>query len=407
MSLPGYATGSLPLGATPDLYADIAAPAWFNALANPVRALLWLFEADLDTPGSEVIQDLPGTALPLGAGPIGGTAEIVRITATPQTYRWASQAFITGAADSPAHTVIQGRLRPSNVRREIALEGQGCFSGLAKTTIGEMELDNGDDALTGLADQLLIEGRPYRLKIAAMTQDAYGRDQAPPLAEFGIITAGTVDSWSWQSGGVRLRLKDASERLDRPLRGDLYGGGGAASGTVTIAGQSRPLAFGRVLNTAGVEVDPRLLIWQFHDGEMRTFDAVYDMGVKLTRGALVKTYDQLAALTVEGESESENPDLLIGQYAACPTIGMIRLGGSPAGRITADLRGSGGVSGREPFSDGKLFSDGTGFAGTVGPIRYVGTAGRLILRICQTYLNLTVAQVELAQMRQVDDSTLR
>lgn len=85
--------------------------------------------------------------------------------------------------------------------------------------------------------------------------------------------------------------------------------------------------FGDVLNVSPDQVDSNLLIYQVNDGPVGSVDAVYDRGIALTRG------DDHADHAILAEAVPK-----AGFYDTCLAEGFFRLGGVPAGAVTADVR---------------------------------------------------------------------
>src|SRR5690606_23218663 len=138
------------------------------------------------------------------------------------------------------------------------------------------------------------------------------------LAEFGLVLDGAVEQLEFDDLLLTLRLRDLQARFEVEVARTSYAGTGGGEGRTGLAGRPRPLCFGRALRVPAVLVDPATLLYQVHDGPIAEVDAVYDRGL-----ALAKTVGTPAA----------------GQYRSDPASGGFTLGASPAGKVTADVRG--------------------------------------------------------------------
>ncbi|GAA0456806.1 hypothetical protein GCM10009095_25580 [Sphingomonas molluscorum] len=108
----------------------------------------------------------------------------------------------------------------------------------------------------------------------------------------------------------------------------VYQGTGGVEGPSTMLGKLKPMAFGACVNVAPVLLDPIKWVYQVDAYRACPINAVYSSALTLgAPNATVATYAELVALT-----------LTPGQWAACPNLGMFRLGGDPgSAKITADV----------------------------------------------------------------------
>lgn len=146
---------------------------------------------------------------------------------------------------------------------------------------------------------------------------------------FSVIADLLATSWESDDQVVRISLRDRTYSLDLPLQENLYTGAGGAEGTAEIEGKPKPLCFGRCRNVSPVLIDPTNLIYQIHDGVIFAVDDVFDRGAALTDSTNdAANYAALAALSVSA-----------GQFATCKASGLLKLGATPDGLVTADVRG--------------------------------------------------------------------
>lgn len=379
-------------------------PLYFSALTAPVRNVAWLAEFDTDTAvvSSSSVSGLSPAGL---YGPMEFGA-ISRISLGSTRHRYASVPFVTHETDSPALTPIEGRLRPIFVERYLQTEQNGAYGTTAVNASGEVTLSNEDGELDLLLgdDDMALEGREIRVSVAPIGEG----DVMPKLSDFSQVFSGIIDTLSWSRERVTIRITDDRLKLAQAVQQRTYNGGGGIDGPATLAGVTRPLAFGRCSNVTPILVDPFELIYQFHDGEALSVETVRDSGVDLEKWGEVETYDDLLAVVADdpaGETGEESPfNFGIGQFVAAPKIGCFKLGGLPAGRVTADVRGYGGVEGQfRYFSDGRSFADGRGFAVTEG-IVHARTAPQVAITLLQRG---GVSNINVAQFAQLDNDEPR
>lgn len=349
---------------------------------------------------------------------------------TEEVRRFSTRSFATLPEDRPRDLQVEGRVRSSFTIERAVSAGEGGFAPAATSTVGDIELDNTDGGLDWLADARVPDGRPLVLKVAPAVerssaasawrdqggslvswQDeagdpvgwrstsvgrAVGKPSAPPLAAFAAVLRGTVAMWSFEEDAVRVRIQDASARLRRPLRR------GSLPATAGQEGVLLPYALGRCLNVPCVQVDPFTLEYQVHDGPMRAIDTVRDSGVRLRRVRDVATLDELRALVpVDPSDEESEGDFGPGEFAACLPEGRLRLGGLPAGAVTADVRGAGASVKVETWADGSLWANGSGWAARPGP-PYEGSVGGMVLALLRDHAGLTAAEIDAPALRQLD-----
>lgn len=229
----------------------------------------------------------------------------------------ATREFITADNDNPAEQPFHGTLdQPISFRRSIL---GGDTIGQFITGQGEMEIVNTDGAYDYLIQQYAIDGREIELRIGR-AGDAF--------RDWHTVFKGTASDWSVEEDVVLIELQDNGYKLSVPLQPNVYGGAGGIDGTADMAGKRKPLAFGHVFNVEPPLVVPNRLIYQAHDGQIEDVPAVYDRGTSLTKDADYATYALLNAAVIAS-----------GAYATCFAEGLFRLGSSPAGTLTCDVKG--------------------------------------------------------------------
>lgn len=103
---------------------------------------------------------------------------------------------------------------------------------------------------------------------------------------------------------------------------------GSLEGDSSLEGVVKPVGLGVCRQVLAKLVDPQRLVYQVHDGSMQAVTNVKDSGDLLTFGADV--------------SDIYSATPAAGTYNTCLAKGLIRLGSSPIGTITADIKGANG-----------------------------------------------------------------
>ena len=185
--------------------------------------------------------------------------------------------------------------------------------------LGRFSIINTDGEMDSIVHGYTVDGRRCRVLLGL---SSYDYDQFTP------IFTGRMVQWGNNLSRVNVVVRDETYRLEKPMQADIYGGAGGYDGGADLLGKPRPTTFGQVLNISPPLMDSTNLIYQFHHRTAQSVDAVYDRGAALTPGADYASYAALVAAVVGG-----------GTYATCLALGLIRLGSTPSGLITADVKG--------------------------------------------------------------------
>lgn len=252
--------------------------------------------------------------------------------------RYATGAYVTHAADTPAMTPYEARVQhPGLVRSELPADWVGQISG----SYGEVVLSNVDGALSdwtyyGLNGQ----------DVAVL----YGQDDAPRSSFVRVVNA-TIQQAVVDRQAVRLRLMGPESRLSAPLltvpragtlaRGTRFLGNNALpngiEGTAAdLIGLPRPRLYGKVKNIAPPCVNTSRQIYEVHNvyggtlyggptPESIAVSTVRVRGLALTAGA---------AYTSQSDMETNAP--AAGAYRVWAEGGMFRLGTVGPGLVTCD-----------------------------------------------------------------------
>lgn len=231
-----------------------------------------------------------------------------------QTLRFANTAFRTTGTDTPAHTPYAARLGSSYEADYGAFDGV-AFTGRASVDAGAVRIENADGAFDAEAD--------YDWGGRSVTVLAGGPDFA--LDDFVAVFTGIASSVDLTTEGLTIAIRDRRHLLEKPLQATLYAGTGALEGGTDLADQPKPLTYGRVRGIAPVLIDAANQVYQVHDGTTSAIDVVRDQGVELTNA---------------GDSGDVYTDTVVGgEYVTDLSAGVLRLGATPAGRVTCDVKG--------------------------------------------------------------------
>ncbi len=231
--------------------------------------------------------------------------------------RYSDRGMTTAPDDVPANIYFDSRLTdPFSAVRAVPLTPE--LGGSAAAQIGIVSFANADGALDSIAD-LAVDARRVRIKRGRL---------GDPYADYATLFDGQGLRWERDSGELRLIVRARDYVLERPLQSDLYEGTGSAEGGPDLAGKPKPQCYGVCPQVRAVPVDANALTYQVHDRAVESIDAVYDRAQALNFAADYASYASLAAATIAP-----------GYYATCKALGYFRLGGTPAGIVTADIRG--------------------------------------------------------------------
>lgn len=180
------------------------------------------------------------------------------------------------------------------------------------------------DSFDELAGYMWVDA-PITLRLGAEGVD-------PPVLLSGkVLTATAAD------GRMKIALADPAAALRKPPTATRFAGTGGAEGPAAWDGQLRRRVFGRVWNQRGDPIDKANNIYCFADPArpIQAFDALRDMGadaaaidVLAWQGSLAATFAALQAAVAPA-----------GGGVACPSIACVKWWTTPAGDLTADLKG--------------------------------------------------------------------
>ena len=310
--------------------------------------LVELYPYDEFQPGT-MISDPPMGMLAFGEYEFaygGGTAEILL----------SDTAFTT----TPTDAIPNQHYKPlvnNPVEFDTAIMSGTEFGG-GSLSFGSIVIENGDGELDQLA-RYVWNGRRAVVKVGV---------KGMPYEQFTTIFEGATNDLSVSDERITLGIQDNRIRTDQLLAAPLYAGTGGLEGGESLSGRPKPLCLGEVKNIAPVLVDPVNLVYQVHDGSVMAVDTVRDSGAVLTDGG--------------DTSDIESATPAAGEYMTQLSGGYIKLGATPAGRVSADVRGENAGG-------------------------YVSSAGGLIIRLLTTRLTVrpfTMAEIDGGALARIDQA---
>lgn len=192
---------------------------------------------------------------------------------------------------------------------------RGETLGIGALSFGAIEIQNGDGSLDHLA-RMKWKGRRIVVK-AGRRGWRYGL--------FVPVFEGLINGLELSDRIITITFRDLGLRLEKEIEAPSYLGTGGLEGGADNAGKLKPLLYGQALNIEPVLVDAMNLVYQIHSGSMESVEAVYDAGVELE---FLSDVTDITAVTPGA-----------GQYSTQLSAGLIKLGSTPSGRITADAKG--------------------------------------------------------------------
>lgn len=188
-------------------------------------------------------------------------------------------------------------------------------------TAGNIELINTDGGLNDFLNNYSIGDQIINLYLGPAHGD---------FREFSLIGQLNGDQFETTYDVVRMLVKPTSSYLDTPVYYRKYDGSGGVGGDLSLTGTVVPVCYGECFNITPVLIDAGHWIYQFHDSPALAVDAVKERGVPFVYDGDVADYPTLITTTVDP-----------GHYVTCLQLACFKAGfaGSPAGPITADVRG--------------------------------------------------------------------
>lgn len=234
------------------------------------------------------------------------------------TLRFSDTGYLSKPNDSVANLSWDGAIS-SGLNMTRTLPATPEASRRVNTEVGSFGITNTDGELDAAVLAYAVDGRRVRV-LLGMT--AYRYDLFTP------IFTGRIRQWGNDLSTVTVQIEDEGHRLDIPLQTSIYGGTGGIDGGADLTGKPRPMTFGQCLNLQPPMINAAYLVYQCHHRLIQAVDAVYDRGAVLINDGDHASYAALTAAVIT-----------TGHYATCLALGLIRLGSTPSGLVTADVRG--------------------------------------------------------------------
>lgn len=297
--------GGTAIGEEPSIYANGAAAAIIAARNRVIyaceisaRVRQWSLSGNYDDA--------------IGVNAIGEGADSISPETSISPLYVATEPFATDSDQTPADQRFNGRAAGISMRRSI--NGGARFGGVALGD-GEISIGNRDGALDNRITQT-VAGQDVVIRMGV---------EDIPYEYWTVVFRGTARTWTFDESQIRIALRDRAYRLAVPAQSITYAGTGGAEGGDDLANKRKPKLLGYNNNVSPPQIDQANLVYQLHDGALDAVLAVRDRGTAVTFSADYASYAALVAASIAG-----------GSYATCLAEGLIRLGATPDGTVTAD-----------------------------------------------------------------------
>lgn len=246
-------------------------------------------------------------------------AEITAYNLTTSSIETLRYSTGLGYVDTVNGNFYEPRIeQPCMMRRDIFNSGK--IGGTTTSSYGELTLkniDGGLDIFSGYA----FDGRTVTIKV--------GDDNAAYSTFTTVLIAGIAQAaFEWGRVSIRLRdrITDLQKKKVQPL---LFAGTNDNvsifnEGGTDLKDAQKPMILGRVTNLTPVLINSFYLIYQISTGVLTEVVNVFDKGVYLARGT---DYATSALLRASAPA--------LGAFNTCLAEGMIKLGSTPTGTLTA------------------------------------------------------------------------
>lgn len=357
-----------PLGGLPLAVALAAAPSvTAQALAEDGE---WLVEA-VTSAGPQ------GTGATFPPGPLAGVplAGVPFGTAVPSgltTRRWSTHGWTGEPGDSTLpDTPFEPRvLVPLRYRRDLPLLPEDDRRVAAQ--YGAVELANADNGLAEILQHHTQAGWPVSIR-----RGPRERPRNAAYSRFSLVATGIGTGLRPDADTVRLELRDAGARLDRPLVTDTIAGTGGEGGPAELAGLTPPVTVGFKRAVPVTWWEPAHGIFRVGHRAIAGIELLTDRGAPIDLDTGVGTggdcasYAALKAATINA-----------GEYATYNGGGFGRVNFTlPDTELKATVRGDAGGTGGYVDTHAGIFAllaqDFLGWTGTLAVSGTVptGTAG--------------------------------
>lgn len=241
------------------------------------------------------------------------------------------RGWTTGAADTPAHAFVEGRVLEAGSYSRSMFAGRALF-GAQQVSFGTIALANQDGQLDAWRSYG-FDGRACTIYVG------YEGDAFP--SDWTKVVATEMSSVNVGAERVDLALRDPMRALERPVLRNRFAGTNGLEGPPALAGQPRPRCLGTTFFTPMILVDPSKLIYFVCDeASTASASSVYDGGAALTLGAEFASLSDLTGTTPSAGTArvySAGPTYVRFGTAPTfePTISRIGVYGGTMGRVLA------------------------------------------------------------------------
>lgn len=248
-------------------------------------------------------------------------------TSTNSTLYFSTDGFVTLPTDTPANIAFEPRLiDPGSISVNL-IEDNGIFND-ATLDVGEIAIANIDGyydyLINPTGDDYICDGKALVIR--------YGDQSGAYPSTFTTLFQGTCDGIEVTYDKLIIRAKDNAYLLDKSLLTDTYAGNNVLPNGVEgrpedIKGELKPWMWGPIANVELKCCNTSKLIYKVNQGYVagEYIYAIYDKGIALTAGA-----------DYSSQSDMETNAPLSGYFRRWPAGGHVRLGSTPAGKVTAD-----------------------------------------------------------------------
>ncbi len=233
-------------------------------------------------------------------------------------------AYRTRPTETPANALYHPRVQDPGYWRTEAFTKPGDYG---RAMPGEVVLEDADGALGASLAGLAFDGRKIVIREGV-------RGAAYPAGYVTLINGTVAGAPGFDWGRVTIRMADRMAELAKPIQPTLYAGTGSLEGGADIKGQPKPLVPARGSNIEPMLVSQAKVIYHVSapiGSAAVSVAAVRDRGVPIAAGA--GSYANTTDLLNDALAPAA------GQYKVLATVAdgtYIRLGSTPAGRLTCD-----------------------------------------------------------------------
>lgn len=226
--------------------------------------------------------------------------------------------------DTPSNIFVPGLLLGSTINYGVSL-----FSGIEPASAAS----GGQGAIVLVDTRGKLDSLVNR-SIDGARLDILQGNPKEKFNTFDVVAQLTTAGILYDARKKEIRLRDQSWRAQQGRIHDVtYTGEGGAEGEASLAGQYKPIGYGRNRNVEPILIDSVRQIRQLSVGRINAILAVKDGGLALTSTGI--DYPNYAALAAAADASL----IPLGYYSTCLAEGMLATGSIPFKQLTADFEG--------------------------------------------------------------------